>query len=91
MSRKRPRPLNPFLLGLDVVDRQAITHGWKALNRRRLELIEKEFGGEGICYVELIELENLQQLCDLRGELKYPLPWDTLRKLEAILAKQKGG
>lgn len=91
MSRTKPRPLNPLLASLDAVDRQAVTHGWKTLNRRRNELIDKEFGEQGISYVELVELENLQRLCDLRSELKGPLPWDTLRKLEALIAKHKGG
>lgn len=69
------------------MDRHAITNGWKILNRRRLELIDKECGEQGISYVESVELENLQRLSDLRSELRQPLPWASLNRLIELVGK----
>lgn len=66
-------------------DWSKVTRSWRKLNRRRLELIDREFSGEGLGQEETDELENLQTLAGLRRELTSPLPWHILDALEKIL------
>ena len=89
MSQSKTRPLNPLLASLDAVDWQAITHGWKKHNKRRLTLIDME-SSAGIGTEELVELEELQRLAPLRWELINPLPWHLLEALEYLLVSVSG-
>jgi hypothetical protein len=56
---------------ITTVDIAAITDDWPATQRRRCELIERESDGAATV-TELSELDRLQWLADLGGELFAP-------------------
>ncbi len=66
-------------------DWSKVTRSWRKLNRRRLELIDRESSGEVLGQKETDELENLLQIFALRRQLTSPLPWHILDALEKIL------
>src|SRR5262245_55813488 len=55
--------------------------GWESLNRRRLELIEKE-AGDGLSEEEQSELERIQEVTGRYLNVVAPLPFERLERLE---------
>ncbi len=70
-------------------DWSKVARFWRELNRRRLELIDRESSGEGRGQQETDELENLQRLAGLRRGLISPLPWHILDALENLIKQGK--
>jgi hypothetical protein len=78
-----PRHLTKAVHLSDLV---AATHRWKDVNRRRGLLIEREIEGK-LTPHEVVELEQLQSIADLRTDLLFPIDLSEFTRFQVDLRK----